>query len=230
MTSPLRDLENILNGTLLLFKPRYAGEIALVQSTIELLKSDDDITTEDCEQLRHKAAQLDRIPIPTNVTQQQRTALVGTRKRVKDLVLRSIKYLSNCAFESAVSNMAALSGEGGDNEELYIDDAIRQFNQEKKVNIAVNQQITRAEADVKRWLDGRVSKAVVDKLVADLRYETSKMNDKLRKRYDDMVATLARPRPKVVSRDDDWLNDEPAAASTSKKPVTATSNDDDDWY
>lgn len=235
MTAPLHDLENILNGTLLLFKPRYTAEIALVQTTIELLKSDDDITAEDCEQMRQKAAQLEKIPIPSSVTQQQHTALVGTRKRVKELVLRAIKQLTNSAIESSASKMAAGSGEGGDTEEYYLEGATKQFNQVQQVNIAVNQQITRAEADVKRWLDGKLGKSVIDKHLKDLSYETSKMNDKMRKRYDEMRATVARPPVKSASRDDDWLNDEPATVTASaKKPVTATVNtsndDDDDWY
>ncbi len=176
MTTLQRELENILNGTLMLFKARYGPEIQLINATITLLKSDD-VGAEECEHLRLQCSQLDRLPIDKNVSQQQLTALTGTRKRVKELVTRTLKHIRDAAIDSSAASMASGSGEGGDTEEYYLDSATQQFNKAQQVNLEVNKMITRAEADVKRWLDGKLGKSLIDKTMKDLSYEVSKMND-----------------------------------------------------
>lgn len=230
MTTLQRELENILNGTLMLFKARYGPEIQLINATITLLKSDD-VGAEECEHLRLQCSQLDRLPIDKNVSQQQLTALTGTRKRVKELVTRTLKHIRDAAIDSSAASMASGSGEGGDTEEYYLDSATQQFNKAQQVNLEVNKMITRAEADVKRWLDGKLGKSLIDKTMKDLSYEVSKMNDKMRGRYNALVRTVAQPPVKSSSRDDDWLNDSPTTTAPKKTTVTATkADDDDDWY
>jgi len=194
------------------YKNQYPAEIKQVTNAINLLKQKD-ITIRHIDDLRQSSTALDRLAISPNVSTSQYTAIQATRKKIKDLMARTVETLTDYLVNSVTNAKAKSSGEGGDNEEYYAAGALREVHKQGQQfqNLEVNKMIQIAEADVKRWIDKLVTREKVDEHLKNLSFETSKMNAKLMERYKKLLAIVeqqSKPKPvykKPVSAvDDDW--------------------------
>ena len=102
----------------------------------------------------------------------------------------------------------------------------------EQYNLEFNKRMLRAEAEVKRWTNGLLDKAAVDKCMKELSFDLPSMNDKLVKRYQALQTAIQQHEKKAtpkVRADDEW--DAPSVAVPKKQSnQSATSVDDDDWF